>query len=121
MKRLIAFFEIPALDIHRATKFYEAVLQLKLEAMDWGEEKMTFLMEGEKCVGAISYAPNFKPSADGVLISLTVDNMEVSLAEATANGGKVHTPKTKIEANDMGYFALIIDSEGNKISLHSAN
>lgn len=122
MKRLVAFFEIPASDFNRAVKFYETVLDMNLDAMDWGHEKMAFFpQESGKCPGAISYAADFNPSKDGTLVSLTVESMEDALAKIIQNGGAVVIPKTKIEAEGMGYFATFIDSEGNRMGLYSDN
>lgn len=122
MKRLVAFFEIPASDFNRAVKFYETVLDMNLDAMDWEHEKMAFFpQESGKCPGAISYAADFNPSKDGTLVSLTVESMEDALAKIIQNGGAVVIPKTKIEAEGMGYFATFIDSEGNRMGLYSDN
>ncbi len=122
MKRLVAFFEIPASDFKRAVKFYETVLDMNLDAMDWEHEKMAFFpQESGKCPGAISYAADFNPSKDGTLVSLTVESMEDALAKIIQNGGAVVIPKTKIEAEGMGYFATFIDSEGNRMGLYSDN
>lgn len=77
MKNLAAFFEIPAADFCRAVKFYETVLDCKLSVRESQTEKMAFFPEGSgKCPGAISFATGFKPSKDGVLISLSVVNIE---------------------------------------------
>lgn len=120
MKNLVAFFEIPAVDFMRAVKFYETVLGLKLDAMDFGSEKMAFFpQESGKCPGSISFAPDFKPSKDGVLISFSVESMESALTLVEQNGGNIFSPKTKIEAEGMGYFSIFIDSEGNKVGLYS--
>lgn len=122
MKSLISFFEIPAIDFGRAVKFYESVLKLKLTAMDCETEKMAFFPEENGlCLGAISFAENFKPSGSqsGVLISLNVDDMEDSLRKVKENGGRIVREKTKIEAEGRGYFSLFIDSEGNQLGLYS--
>lgn len=120
MKKLIEFFEIPAADFDRAVKFYESVLGLKLNAIDCGYEKMAFFPEESgKYPGAISYASDFKPSDNGVLISLSVENMETTLSNIQKNGGRVVRSKTKIEAEGRGYFSVFIDSEGNKVGLYS--
>ena len=120
MKRLIAFFEIPAADFNRAVKFYEVVMDAKLNVMDCGHEKMAFFSDGicDNC-GAISMAENFKPSKDGVLISLSCNDIEKTLAAVTANGGQVGIPKTQIESEGAGFFATFFDSEGNRLGLWS--
>jgi predicted enzyme related to lactoylglutathione lyase len=69
--------------------------------------------------GAISLAKNFRPSKDGVLISLHVDDMEKALSAVEVNGGEIIRPKTKLEAGGCGYFALFTDSEGNRLGLYS--
>ncbi|MBD8348043.1 VOC family protein [Dysgonomonas sp. HGC4] len=120
MKNLIAFFEIPAVDLDRAIKFYQSVLNTQFTVCDWGKEKMAFFPEEDGvCPGAISWSDHFKPSKDGVLISLNCKNMETSLSLVEINGGKITIPKTKIEADNRGYFSVFIDSEGNSIGLYS--
>lgn len=80
---------------------------------------MAFLTEQEQYVGAISFAPNFSPSASGVLIHFNCDDIEATLASINNKGGKTITPKTKIETKNVQYFAIFSDSEGNHIGLRS--
>ena len=116
MKKLISWVEIPATDMERAVKFYNAILGLDLKILDFGEEKMACFPNDE---GAISLAPDFYPSKDGVLISLNMeDGLDAALTAIENNGGSVVRPKTKIEAEGRGYFALFMDSEGNKVGLY---
>jgi len=116
MKKMISWVEIPALDMERAVAFYNEVLGLKLEILDFGEEKMACFPGDE---GAISMAPGFKPSKEGVLVSLNVeDRLEEALELVKTGGGKIVKGKTKIEAEGRGYFALFIDSEGNKVGFY---
>ena len=120
MKNLVAFFEIPAGNFERAVKFYEAVLGVELYAMDCETEKMAFFPEENgQCPGAVSWTNELNPSKDGVLINFQVENMETAMAAIEQNGGKITRPKTKIEAEGRGYFALFNDSEGNKVGLYS--
>ncbi|MDR0954304.1 MAG: VOC family protein [Rikenellaceae bacterium] len=116
MKNFVVFFEIPAADFQRAVAFYTAVFGLELAVVDCGTEKMACFPGN---VGAISWAEGLKPGSGGVLVSLRVDDMERALTAVAAHGGRVTHPKTKIEADGMGYFANIIDSEGNQIGLYS--
>jgi len=120
MKRLVSFFEIPCDDFNRAIKFYQTILGLKLSTLDCGYEKMAFFpKENSESPGAISWAADFKPSKDGVLISLNCEDMEETISAIQANGGEMIIPKTKIESEDRGYFSVFVDSEGNRIGLYS--
>jgi predicted enzyme related to lactoylglutathione lyase len=121
MKNPVAFFEIPAADFRRAVKFYESVLGVSLDAVcDCETEKMAFFPAGNDLYpGAVSWAENFRPSKDGVLIYFQVENMEKTLTAIERNSGKITRTKTKIEAEGRGYFALFIDSEGNRVGLYS--
>jgi predicted enzyme related to lactoylglutathione lyase len=122
MKTLVAFFEIPAVDFDRAIGFYESLFGIKLTILDCGHEKMAFFPEENGlCPGAISWAAkeSFIPSENGVLISLNVEDMKQATASIERNGGWIIIPKTKIEADNRGYFAVFIDSEGNRVGLYS--
>jgi len=116
MKKLISWVEIPALNIERATKFYSTILNIEMQIMDFGTEKMACFPNGE---GAISEYPDFNPSENGLLVSFCAEKgLDVALKTATINGGEIVKPKTKIEAEGRGFFALILDTEGNKIGLY---
>lgn len=116
MRKLISWVEIPAVNFERAVKFYNSVLDVELQVIDCGQEKMACFPNGE---GAVSYAPNFKPSENGLLVSFNViDDIESTIERIKTNGGTIVQEKTKIEAEGRGYFALFIDSEGNKVGLY---
>jgi len=116
MQKLITWVEIPSVDFDRAVEFYNAVFKLNLAKQDFGQEKMACFPNGE---GAISYAPNFKPSENGVLVSFAVpDTIEAAIQRIETHGGVMLQPKTKIEAEGRDYFAICTDSEGNKIGIY---
>jgi len=119
MRNLISWVEIPAADFKRAVKFYNTILEIELQEIDCGIEKMACFPSGD---GAISFAPSFNPSKDGVLVSLNTGNdLDNTMGRIEKNGGKIVYPKTKIQAENRGYFSLFIDSEGNKIGLYGDN
>lgn len=122
MKSYISIFEIPATEISRAVDFYQAILDIKIEKMDMPGMQMGILpYEGQMVTGVILKAEGYKPSADGVTIYLNGgDNPQVILDKVEKNGGKVLTPKTP-HADGNGFFAIFLDSEGNKIGLNFAN
>ncbi len=97
MQKLITWVEIPAVDFDRAVEFYNSVFNLNLAKQDFGQEKMAFFPNNE---GAISFAPNFKPSKDGVLVSFaSPDKVEETLIRIQSKGESIVQPKTKIEAD----------------------
>jgi len=116
MQKLISWVEIPAVDFGRAVGFYSTVLAVTLHVVDGDEEKMACFPSGE---GAISFAPNFKPSNDGVLVSLNTGNdLDGTISRIEQNGGKIIQPKIKIQTENRGYFSLFIDCEGNRMGLY---
>jgi predicted enzyme related to lactoylglutathione lyase len=121
-KSYISIFEIPATDISRAVDFYQTVLDIKIEKIDLPDMQMGILpYEGQMVTGIIIKADGYKPSAEGVTIYLNGgDNLQVILDKVEKSGGKIVIPKTQ-HADGSGYFATFIDSEGNKIGLHSLN
>jgi predicted enzyme related to lactoylglutathione lyase len=119
VKKLVSWVEIPAVDFKRAVEFYNTILGIELQVIDCGTEKMACFPSGE---GAISFAPGFNPSKDGVLVSLNTENdLDNTMIRIEESGGKIIQPKTKIQAENRGYFSIFIDSEGNKLGLYGDN
>lgn len=116
MTKLISWVEIPTTDFERAVRFYSSVLKIDLQVIDCGLEKMACFPDNE---GAISYAPDFKPGKDGTLVSFNLGkDLEGAIIRIKENKGTIIQPKTKIEAEGRGYFAIFIDSEGNKVGIY---
>lgn len=120
MKSYISMFEIPATDISRAINFYQALLDIKIEKMDVEGMQMGILpYEGQMVTGVIIQADGYKPSADGVTMYLNAgENLQVVLDRVEKNGGQIILPKTA-HADESGFFAIFLDSEGNKMALNS--
>ena len=121
---VVGWFEIPVENMERAITFYEKVLDLKMTRNQMGPLDMAWfpwIEDGLGTPGALVFHEEFyKPSTDGVLIYLTAHSgdLENELSRVEGAGGKVLQPKTKI-SDEYGFMALIIDSEGNRIALHS--
>jgi predicted enzyme related to lactoylglutathione lyase len=123
MKNAISWFEIGASDLARATKFYETIFGVSLIPLDMPNIKMRmFPLEDQAGVGgAIVDSGGFhKPSGtDGPLVYLNGNpDLQKVLDKVEAAGGKIMVPKSEISP-EYGYMAVIIDSEGNRIGLHS--
>lgn len=120
MDNLVNFFEIPASDFTRAVGFYGGVLGVEINEAEMFGTKMGFLpSNGTNVSGAIVAGEDHKPSSDGVTVYLNGgEDLQVSLDKVEGAGGHVIVPKTQISP-EMGYFAMFIDTEGNKLALHS--
>lgn len=123
MKNAISWFEIPATDLDRAAKFYETIFGFTLNPMDLPNIKMRiFPIDDMTGVGgALVDSGGFhKPSAtDGPLIYLNGNpDVQHVLDKVEAAGGKIMVPKTEISP-EYGSMAVILDTEGNRIALHS--
>jgi predicted enzyme related to lactoylglutathione lyase len=122
MQNLINWFEIPAKNIGRAKKFYHTILGIEMNEVDMFGTKMAFFpTDGSNVSGALVQGEDYSPSTEGSLVYLNGgSNLETSLSKVESAGGKVIVPKTQISP-EMGYFAMFLDSEGNRIALHSMN
>ncbi|MDQ3109398.1 MAG: VOC family protein [Bacteroidota bacterium] len=116
------WFEIAVTDFDRAKKFYEAVFGFTMQVMDFGGFKMGMFPStpgNGKLSGAIVHGESYKPSQEGTLVYLNGDpDLQVALDKVEDAGGKILQPKTQISP-EYGNMAIILDSEGNRVALHS--
>jgi uncharacterized protein len=114
------WFEIPVNSFVRAKAFYEAVLGQPVQEMVMGPTTMGFLSSGPEAVGgALVHAEDATPSKQGTIVYLNGgDDLAPILARVEPAGGSIAVPKTEI-GNGFGFFAHFIDTEGNKVGLHS--
>ncbi|MCC6962577.1 MAG: VOC family protein [candidate division Zixibacteria bacterium] len=119
-RNAINWFEIPANNFQRAVKFYETILGSSLHTSNMGGCDMAFLPADEgKVGGAVIQHGEVKPSGQGTRVYLNCNpDLAPILARVEAAGGKVEVPKTQITP-EIGFFAFVIDSEGNRVGLHS--
>lgn len=120
----IGWIEVPVEDMDRAIKFYETVFGFKIERHQMGPIDMGWFSWIENGLGSggslVKSGDFYKPSTDGVLIYFTAHSGDLNneLSRIEPAGGKVLEPKTFI-AEGYGYYALFIDTEGNRVALHS--
>jgi len=124
MNNAISWFEIPATDLNRAQKFYETIFGVTLNPLDLPNIKMRMFPIDDMITGvsgAVVDSGGFhKPSStDGPLIYLNGNpDLQLVLDKVEGAGGKIMVPKTEISP-EYGCMAVIIDTEGNRIGLHS--
>ena len=121
MKNAINWFEIPSTDFERATAFYNTILdaELRVQVVD-GISNAIFPYSGHAdnaIGGTVVHNPSTKPGADGAVVYLNVDGvLDAVLSRVEAAGGKVLMPRLDTQ---FGATAMILDSEGNRVGLHS--
>jgi uncharacterized protein len=123
MPSAINWFQIPAADIARAKTFYETVCGFSLQKLDVPSpvEMWAFPADREsgEIGGAVVSAPGAVPSATGTAVFLNGEpDLQPMLDRVESAGGKILAPKTAIGMG-AGYFAMITDTEGNTVGLHS--
>ncbi len=114
------WFEIPATEFERACKFYQDIFDINLveEEMD-GLRMGLFPHDKTSVSGAIIHGMDFKPSNEGSIVYLNGgDNLATVLSKVEGAGGKVIIPKTHL-GDEIGYIAHFIDTEGNRVGIHS--
>ncbi len=118
----INWFEIPVSNLERATKFYSNILGAKFELTEAMGMRMAFFpTERDSVGGSLVQADGYVPTTQGALVYLNAgDDLNTVLRRVEAAGGKIVQPKTSIGENgEMGYLAYFLDTEGNKVGLHS--
>ena len=120
MQNFIAIVEIPTVDFSRAVTFYQAILDIQIEEIDMqGTQMGLFPANGESVSVVLIKDEAYQPTADGTVVYLNGgDDLQMMLDKVVASGGEVVVPKTIIDPEN-GYFAMFLDSEGNKLGVHS--
>lgn len=117
----VVWFEIPVNDMDRAKVFYEAVFDVKINIQNFGGLLMGWFPFSEGDTGAsgtLIKHDSYIPSREGTMVYFNCDDVANELSRVEAAGGQIYQPKTQISP-DHGYMAVFIDSEGNRVALHS--
>jgi uncharacterized protein len=115
----INWFEIPVTDFERAKTFYETIFNIQMPVSEIPGYKMGFFPQGAGVNGAICAGEGYIPSGTGSLLYLNANpDLNLVLDKVIEQEGRILVSKTII-GKDMGFYAFIVDSEGNKIALQS--
>ena len=122
MSGVINWFDIPATNFERAVGFYETVLGVHLIQENMlGARMAIFPAAAGEATGAVMARDGVAPATGGTTIYLKAgSDLGTALASVEKAGGKILHPKTFIK-DGMGYFGLMLDTEGNSVGLHSPN
>ena len=123
---MVGWFEIPVANMDRAVAFYNEVFQIEIAVHDMGELVMGWFpfaedTEAKGASGSLVYhKESYTPSAEGTLVYFTSRKGDINneIGRIENAGGKILQTKTQI-SEDHGYYALFLDTEGNRVALHS--
>jgi hypothetical protein len=118
---MVGWFEIPVNDMDRAKAFYEAVFKVDIQIVDFGGMLMGWFPyeEGkEGAAGTLIKQDTYIPSQEGTLVYFICEDVQNELNRIEAAGGKLYQSKTQISP-EHGFMAAFIDTEGNRVALHS--
>jgi len=123
-KNTLNWFEIPVNDFDRALAFYSQLFDYEMHSSEMGPNRRGFLPfdpVGGGVGGAIVQGPDYVPSQRGSLVYLNAgDDLNEVLARVAPAGGHVEQEKLPVsEEQELGYYAIIRDTEGNRVALHS--
>jgi uncharacterized protein len=114
----IVWVDIPVKDLDRAIKFYSAVLGAQVHKEEIPGAPIGVLPHSEGDVGGCLVPHTASASTGGPLLYLNANGrLDQAISAAADNGGRVLEPKHQIGPH--GYRAIVLDSEGNRIALHS--
>ena len=118
---VVVWFEIPATDFDRAAGFYERLLDVKLRQEMVGPAQMgVFPYAAPSVSGAVIKGDLYTPGRAGPVVYLNCDGkLDATLARVEAAGGKIALARTDLPPG-MGSFAHIVDTEGNRVGLHTS-
>ena len=122
LKNPVGWFEIHVADMQRAKVFYEAVFKRPLFALETGDESYSMHVfagdvQSAGATGALVHHQMRQPTSEGVMVYFSCEDCAVESQLAIEHGGCVFKPKRSI--GDNGFIAIIGDTEGNAIGLHS--
>lgn len=121
-QNVVGWFEVPVLDMDRAKKFYDTVFGIEIQVQDFGGTLMGWFPWAEGKTGAsgsLIQNESYKPShTDGVLVYFASQDVQNELDRIEDAGGKIVKPKTQISP-EVGYMGVFLDTEGNRVALHS--
>ena len=116
----IGWFEIYVQDMSRARAFYDSVFATRLQRLEGPDIEMwAFPMEPDRpgAPGALVKMDGFPSGGNSTIVYFTCSDCAVEAKRASESGGKIF--KDKFSIGQYGFIALVLDTEGNMIGLHS--
>ena len=116
----VGWFELYVQDMERARAFYQKTFEVSLGRLESGDLEMWAFPGGPQlpgCPGALVKMAGKDSGVGGTIIYFSCLDCAIEAARAVENGGQMQREKMSI--GQYGFIALVIDTEGNMIGLHS--
>lgn len=119
----VVWFEIYVQDMPRAKAFYESVFDVQLQKLDGAPdmdiEMWAFPMQEQSAgaAGTLVKMAGCPSGGNSTLVYFSCTDCAVEAQKANSTGGKI--VKDKFSIGPYGFAALVTDTEGNMIGLHS--
>ena len=121
MPNRIVWCDIPVTDLDRAIRFYSAFIGEDIKKQEFPGFAIGLFPDAGSAVSGCLYTPgpaDNQPSAQGPLVYINCSGrLDEAVAHVEMNGGEVLQPKHQI--GEHGFRAVVLDSEGNRVALHS--
>lgn len=116
MIKKVAFTMYPVEDLSRAIDFYKTHLDMTPTKTSANGAWVEYDLPGGGCFAMTTLAQGVKPSANsGGSIAFEVEDLDQLVAKLKANGVSI---KFDIFTSPVCQLAVIVDSEGNAVTLH---
>ena len=116
----VVWFDLPVADLERASRFYAAVLGIAVSPAKAGNVNFAVLEHGPDGNGGCLIPNPKEVSAAGILVYMNVDGrIRDAVAQTQKHGGRLLKAIESIGPH--GFRAIVLDSEGNRIALHSSS
>lgn len=114
----VVWCDIPVADLDRAIAFYRGVLGIGVDKMEFNGMVFALFEHSDGSGGSLLFEPAYSGCANGPLLYLNVDRrIRDAVAQVEKLGGKVL--KATHPIGPHGFRAIVLDSEGTRIALHS--
>ncbi len=117
----LAWFEVPVIKMSRAIAFYEKVFDITIKPVTFGGLEMGWFPPSEEvgaATGTLIKQESYIPSETSTLLYFSTEEITIELQRVEVAGGKIIQPKTEI-GEGHGFMAVFLDTEGNRVALHS--
>jgi predicted enzyme related to lactoylglutathione lyase len=119
-KSWTTWFEIPVSNFKRAREFYQSIFEIEIEELDYGPLKMGIFPHSDVGCALCLHPDFYQPSDNGPLVYMNANpDLQIVQNRIESAGGRIIMQKKQI-SEEHGFMCLFIDTEGNRLAIHSS-